>query len=54
VKRVVYVAACLTWWLIYYNGIFRQAFGTQALCERAASSLREQGIAARCAEIKSC
>jgi hypothetical protein len=50
------IASLLAWWLIYYNGerwIFRHAFGTQSLCETAAENLRSQGIAARCAEIKS-
>ena len=50
------VASLLAWWLIYYNGehwIFRQAFSTQSVCETAAGNLRVQGIAARCAEIKS-
>jgi hypothetical protein len=51
----VVLASLLAWWLIYYNGehwIFRRAFGTQSLCETAAENLRQEGISARCAEIK--
>jgi hypothetical protein len=50
------LASLLAWWLIYYNGehyIFGRAFTTQSLCDAAAENLRQQGLWARCAEIRS-